>query len=356
MHRHELDGGDAERVQVREHRLAGDSGVGAAQLLGHVGMHHGHAADVRLVDDGLVGRITRAPLPAPIERGVDHRAEGGERRAVALVEHEVGVRIPHLVAEQLIRPFELPADRLGVRVEQQLVGIEAKPRVRIVRAVHAVAVQLVRSDAGEMKMPRAVGALADANAGLVVAGAVEQAQLHRFGPLREQRKIHTLPVPGGASRKRQSGGLARSFALRCGGRRHGRVYSGVPRSAEICSFMEWTSFGTRNVGVASEPWLSACHPRVCRTSARAAPRSGRLADRRASSRPEPVADFRHVLPVAVDVLTVLDQLVARAVASGRRPRCRVCGRRSMASITRWKRSRSLSTVMSNAVVMVPSSL
>src|SRR5712691_11407799 len=32
----------------------------------------------------------------------------------------------------------------------------------------------------------------------------------------------------------------------------------------------------------------------------------------------------------------------------------VCGRRSMVSITRWKRSRSFSAVMSKAVVMVPS--
>jgi hypothetical protein len=34
----------------------------------------------------------------------------------------------------------------------------------------------------------------------------------------------------------------------------------------------------------------------------------------------------------------------------------VCGRRSMVSITKWKRSKSFSTVMSKAVVIVPSSL
>src|ERR1019366_483411 len=38
------------------------------------------------------------------------------------------------------------------------------------------------------------------------------------------------------------------------------------------------------------------------------------------------------------------------------PASPVCGRRSIVSITRWNRSRSFSTVMSNGVVMVPSSL
>ena len=34
----------------------------------------------------------------------------------------------------------------------------------------------------------------------------------------------------------------------------------------------------------------------------------------------------------------------------------ICGRRSMVSITRWERSRSVSTVLSKGVVIVPSSL
>ena len=42
-------------------------------------------------------------------------------------------------------PVDLAVDRLGVRVEQQLVRVAALPAARVVRAVHAVAVALARA-------------------------------------------------------------------------------------------------------------------------------------------------------------------------------------------------------------------
>ena len=51
VHRHQLDRGDAERLEVLDDHRVRDAGVGAAQLLRDVGVRLGQALDVRLVDD-----------------------------------------------------------------------------------------------------------------------------------------------------------------------------------------------------------------------------------------------------------------------------------------------------------------
>ena len=43
VHRHQLDRGDAEPAQVVDHRRVGEARVGAAQLLGDLGMADGEA-------------------------------------------------------------------------------------------------------------------------------------------------------------------------------------------------------------------------------------------------------------------------------------------------------------------------
>ena len=230
MDRHELDGGDAEREQMRDDGPGGDTRVCAAQFRRNVRVQHGHAAHMGLVDDRRVGGMTRPALAAPVEGRVDHDAERRERRAVALVEHQVAVGIADLIAEQLIGPLERPADALGVGIEQQLVGIEAQPGVRIVRAVHAVAVQLPRSDLGQVQVPGPVGALADPDAGLVLARGIEQAQLDGFRTLGEQREVDAATVPRGSTRKRQAGRLMRSLELGGGGC-HWRGRSDAPPGA-----------------------------------------------------------------------------------------------------------------------------
>ena len=173
-------------------------GVGAAQLLGHVRVQLGHAAHVRLVDEGLVRQMSRALLAAPIERGIDHRRERRERRAVPLIERQVAVGVAQLVGEQLVRPLQGPADRLRVGIEQKLRGIEAQPGVRIVRSVHAIAVELAGLDVGQIQVPDPVRSLADPHAGLVLARRIEQAQLDRFRAFGEQREIDAAPVKGRA--------------------------------------------------------------------------------------------------------------------------------------------------------------
>ena len=76
----------------------------------------------------------------------------------------------------------------------------------------------------------------------------------------------------------------------------------------------------------------------------------------ALARPDPVAHLGHV--VAVLARVARGGAAARRPSAGAAPAARAPspGTRSMTSITRWKRSRSLSMTMSNGVVVVPSSL
>ena len=71
--------------------------------------------------------------------------------------------------------------------------------------------------------------------------------------------------------------------------------------------------------------------------------------------PTPVPNLRHVLAVLRDVVLVIDEASRDRLlrVAARAPRC---GTRSMTSSTRWKRSMSFNTTMSNGVVVVPSSL
>ena len=68
VHRHQLDRGDAERLQVLDDRRVGEGGVGAAHLLGDVRVRLGEALDVRLVDDGLGVRVAAAGGRRPSRR------------------------------------------------------------------------------------------------------------------------------------------------------------------------------------------------------------------------------------------------------------------------------------------------
>ena len=87
-------------------------------------MAGGHALDVRLVDDGFMPWPVGARLRRAHAVGDDH-AFRHEARAVGLALDEVGAFGADLIAEQAVVPDELPGIRLRVRVEQQLVAVEA---------------------------------------------------------------------------------------------------------------------------------------------------------------------------------------------------------------------------------------
>jgi hypothetical protein len=106
-----------------------------------------------------------------------------------------------------IIPRELTAELLGVRVDQQLVGVEAMAVIRFIRAVHAVAVKLARRDVRQIDVPHVVGALRQHDAlDLALAFAIEQAQFdfRRIGG--EQSEIGAAAVPRCPQGVRGAGG------------------------------------------------------------------------------------------------------------------------------------------------------
>ena len=111
-----------------------------------------------------------------------------------------------LVAVDGVVPPDRSADRPRVRIEEELVRIEAMPLPRLVRSVHAVAVEAARPDVGEVGVPQEVGPVRERDAlGLDgVVRPVEEAEVDAGRVLGEQGEVDALAVPRGALRVRRS--------------------------------------------------------------------------------------------------------------------------------------------------------
>ena len=95
-----------------------------------------------------------------------------------------------------------PAWRAGIGVEQQLVGIEAVAQVRLVRPVDAIAIQGARPHLGQVAVEDLVGVFGQLDPrDLLVAGAVEEADLDLGGVGGEEREIGALAVPARPARE-----------------------------------------------------------------------------------------------------------------------------------------------------------
>ncbi len=174
--RHQLERGHAEPLEVLDHAGMRQRRIGAALWNTHVVEELGEPLHVGLVDHRLGPGHVRRPVVAPRERVVDHNRFRHRRRAVAPVEGEVGARREHAVAEQSVRPARLAEQRLGVGIDQQLVGVEAMPLGRLVGAVSPVAVEQARLHVRQIAVPDLVGAFRHLVAGdLPPAAGIEDA-------------------------------------------------------------------------------------------------------------------------------------------------------------------------------------
>src|SRR3546814_10760155 len=76
-------------------------------------------------------------------------------------------------------------------------------RLRLVGAMHAVAVVLPRANVVQVAVPDLVGVLRQGDAlQLAAAGAVEEAELDLLGMGGEEGEVHARAVPGGPERIR----------------------------------------------------------------------------------------------------------------------------------------------------------
>ncbi len=164
------------------------------------------ALDVRLVDDGLRPRRAEQAVALPVEAGVDDERLRDRLGVVLVVGLEVGdVGVVGDVGQRArLLPLDLALDRLAVRVDEQLAGVEAVALLGQVRAVHAVAVALARADVRQVAVPVVGRALPDLDARLVVVG-VEEAELDALGVLAEEAEVRALAEPRRAERERAPG-------------------------------------------------------------------------------------------------------------------------------------------------------
>ena len=99
-------------------------------------------------------------------------------------------------------PAHRPSHHLRVRVEDELVRVEAVSLVRGIRPVHAIPVELPGVDVGQVPVPHHVGLFRQRDRqGLDVVGRrIEQAELDPCGVLGKDREIDADPIPGCAER------------------------------------------------------------------------------------------------------------------------------------------------------------
>ena len=220
VHRHQLDRGHAELLQVGGDRRVRETGVRPALLLRHVGVQLREALDVRLVDEGLVVGDGEAAVALPVEERVDHHAVRHVRGGVVVV---LAVLLTEVVGEQRLVPLDVAAGRLGVGVEEQLVGVAAQAVLGVPRAVDAVAVALAGLHGRDVAVPHVGVDLGDLELRLdelagVVGVGLEQAQLDALGDLAEDREV------GAAAVERRAEGVRRARP----GFRHGSTLPAHP--------------------------------------------------------------------------------------------------------------------------------
>ena len=204
--RHQLDGGDVERLEVVDDGGMAQTGVGAALFLGDARVGSGHALDVGLVDDRLVVRGARRVVGTPVEERVDHHAGHGVAQRVDHRRDSAGREVLgfQIVGIQRLGEVEVAVEGLAVRVEQQLAGVTAVPGGGVPGAVHPEAVALAGADGRQVGVPDEAVDLVELDACL---GAVlgDQAQLDLVGHFGEQREVRAGAVVGGTERIRRAG-------------------------------------------------------------------------------------------------------------------------------------------------------
>ena len=213
VNRHELEGGDAELLQVLDHSRMSESGVGAALLDRDVGVQLRKSLDMGLVDHGVVVWHSRVSIAGPVEEGIDDDAHHRVAGRVFVVARE---RVAEIVGEQARIPVKVTAGCLGVRVEEQFVGVAAFARLRIVFARDAIAIALPWLHLREVGVPDVGIDLEQFDPGLDTV-VIEQAQLDLLGDLTEQCEVGAAAVEGRAEGIRGSGpGFHGGYSIRSG--------------------------------------------------------------------------------------------------------------------------------------------
>jgi hypothetical protein len=152
VHREQLDRGDAEVLEVGDHRRRREPGIGAAQLRRQIRMTGREPLDVELVDHRIVERGIGAAIVAPGKGAVDDDPLGDGPGVVLLVSHQV-ISTPQRITEYRSIPIDTAGQRPRVWVDEELGWVEAMPGLRLPWAVDPIAVALAGTDARQIAVP-----------------------------------------------------------------------------------------------------------------------------------------------------------------------------------------------------------
>ena len=161
--RHQLDGGDMERLEMGDHRRMTERRDRPALRRRDIGMAHGEAAHMEFVDQPPA-REERRPVRDGRQTRL-HHALGHQRRGVAALPPRRGKR--GIIDEG-------PIDRGRIGIEQQLVGVEPQAGGGIIGSIGAQAIARARADAPRRDLPDPIGAALHRQAGFAIL-RVEQA-------------------------------------------------------------------------------------------------------------------------------------------------------------------------------------
>src|SRR5262249_15212626 len=131
----------------------------------------------KLVDEGLVPGGPRGAIVAPGKRCVKHHGQGRIGGAVAIIKRKVSRGVAYFVTPEFIMPLDVTADRLRVRIQNNLVGIEAVTVGRLVGPMDTITVKLTRLRIRQITMPDLIGLFrqSDTLIFLGVLGVVKEA-------------------------------------------------------------------------------------------------------------------------------------------------------------------------------------
>ena len=233
--RQELDGRDPQFLQVGD--LLDEAAIGPGQVALR-GVVPREAADVHLVDDRLLDRDVRVPVPFPVEVAPVGDATGCSRDVVDRAGAEVAVGVVGIgvvVPERIARlPVKVARDGRRVGVDQRLGRVEPRPvTAGFIRAVGPDVVQGPVRAAPRRRCARyrpscSVWRERNHLAGTLVGDVVEQKQLDPRRPDRLEREVDPVGIHSRPQGFRQTGQQVRD-------RRHGSSATviGVDLSVDI---------------------------------------------------------------------------------------------------------------------------
>jgi hypothetical protein len=102
----------------------------------------GESLDMEFVDNGLVPGYAWRAVISPGKSRINDHSQGGIRRIITLVTGQISLVVAYAVTKELVSPAHVTTNRPGIRVEYDLVWIEAVSLLGGVRAIDAIAVEL----------------------------------------------------------------------------------------------------------------------------------------------------------------------------------------------------------------------